>query len=66
VTSKKNEKNKLTKTKSPQAKTSQNLPQPPTFTTSHHKQPPLQNEEENTTLSTILRRVLLKLKKIWK
>ena len=34
------------------------------FITSHHKQPPpLKNEEKNTTLSTILKRVLLKLKK---
>jgi len=34
------------------------------FTSSHHHQPlPLENEEEDTTLSTILIRVLLELKK---
>jgi len=48
-------------------KTPQNLPQPPTFTTSHHKQPPsLKNEEEDTTFSTILERILLELKIIWR
>jgi len=43
----------------------QNLHQPPTFITNHHKQPPtLKNEEEDTTLSTIHRKILLELKKI--
>jgi len=45
----------------------QNLPQPPTFTTSHHKQPPpLENEEECATLSNILKKILLELKKLWR
>ena len=62
---------KMNETQLPPLKTPQNLLQSqglsPTITrfiTSHHKQPPpLKNEEKNTTLSTILKRVLLKLKK---
>jgi len=54
---------KLTKTQPPPIKIPQNLPQPPMFTINHHKQlTPIGNEEENTTLSTIHRRILLKLK----
>jgi len=61
----------MNETQSPPVKTPQNLLQSqglsPTITrfiTSHHKQPPLlKNEEKNITLSTILKRVLLKLKK---
>jgi len=33
------------------------------LTTSHHKQLPLENKEKDTTLSTLLRRLLLKLNK---
>jgi len=33
------------------------------FTTNHHKQlPPIENQEEDTTLSTILKKTFLKLK----